>query len=219
MGHVPLPPHEDGEPLLSTWPVHVLGKKGEARVDAEAYVRASHLAAPNQIAYGSISVQFHPNAINRHRNEVLPLLPKAGPRGGGGGDEEEEEPGRDMPERFARYRRLTVKLGKFGLHEDFSFTDFNQTTVLATLDNTVPNSYCNPLLLVLYLLPWTSAAPPRTLQPRTLQSRLAPGWLAAPHAPPRGRGWCCVGAGVRTASARSRSRSSCSRTSWASCST
>ena len=155
VGRVPLPPHMDDEPLASAWPAPTLGRRGEARLSGEAFVRQSELPPPNQIAYGSISVQFHPNAIGRKRNELMPVLPRRG--GHRRHDEEEEEGGREMPDRFARYRRLKIKLGKFGLHEDFCFTDFNQTNELATLDNTVPNAYCNPLLLVLYLLPWTRA--------------------------------------------------------------
>ena len=155
VGRVPLPPHMDDEPLASAWPAPTLGRRGEARLSGEAFVRQSELPPPNQIAYGSISVQFHPNAIGRKRNELMPVLPRRG--GHRRHDEEEEEGGREMPDRFARYRRLKIKLGKFGMHEDFCFTDFNQTDELATLDNTVPNAYCNPLLLVLYLLPWTRA--------------------------------------------------------------
>ena len=155
VGRVPLPPHMDDEPLASAWPAPTLGRRGEARLSGEAFVRQAELPPPNHIAYGSISVQFHPNAIGRKRNELMPVLPRSGRNRRH--DDDDEEGGREMPERFARYRRLKIKLGKFGMHEDFSFTDFNQTSELATLDNTVPNAYCNPLMLVLYLLPWTRA--------------------------------------------------------------
>ena len=155
VGHLPLMAAE-GEPLASYWKNDQLGRKNELRVDAAAFVRASALPPPQQIAFGSVSVLFYPNSLNRHRNQQLPLV--ANPRGAHGDDgtgEEEEE--RQIPESFSRFRRMKVQLGKFGLHEDFSFGDFNQSPVLATLDNTVPNAYCNSLLLVLYLLPWTRA--------------------------------------------------------------
>ena len=159
VGHLPLMAALEGEPLASYasyWKNAQLGRKNELRVDAAAFVRASALPPPQQIAFGSVSVQFYPNSLNRRRNQQLPLVAHpSGAYGASGAGEEDEE--RPIPERFSRFRRMKVQLGKFGLHEDFSFQSFNQSAVLATLDNTVPNAYCNSLLLVLYLLPWTRA--------------------------------------------------------------
>ena len=69
VGHVPLPAADDS-PLASAWRVEELGKKNKARVDPLTYVRSAGLPPPQQIAFGSVSVQFFPNAMNRLRNEA-----------------------------------------------------------------------------------------------------------------------------------------------------
>ena len=52
------------------------------------------------------------------------------------------------------HNTLQVPIGKFGLADDFSFAEHNETSTLCALDNTVPNCYCNVALIMLYLLPW-----------------------------------------------------------------
>merc|ERR1719424_811865 len=64
----------------------------------------------------------------------------------------------ELPAEWSRYRRLKVELGQFGLADDFSFEEHNSTPHLCTLDATAAgDGYVNPLLLLLYLLPWTQS--------------------------------------------------------------
>jgi hypothetical protein len=61
-----------------------------------------------------------------------------------------------LPAEWRRYRRLKVSLGRFGLAETFSFSEHNATPHLCTLDAAAAaDGYVNPMLLLLYLLPWS----------------------------------------------------------------
>jgi hypothetical protein len=61
---------------------------------------------------------------------------------------------RVLPPKYEALRRRVVPLGKFGVDEDFRFDEHNATTALTALDNSMPNAYCNVVLLMLYMLPW-----------------------------------------------------------------
>ena len=87
-----------------------------------------------------------PKAVLRNRN---------GREGEGlEGDEGGERVERQLPPEYSHLRKMVVQIGKFGHADDFSFEEHNQTSELCALDNTVPNCYCNVILLTLHLMPW-----------------------------------------------------------------
>ena len=81
------------------------------------------LADDRYVAFGSISAELHRNTIQRLPNLRLPLRPRpehskpktatggAGRRDGTNAAEEESE--RQLPERWAKLRKMVVPLGKF----------------------------------------------------------------------------------------------------------
>ena len=151
--------------LASSWPPHLLGRRGSRTVDPEGYLRAlaaEHNLPASYIAFGSVSCEMYRNTIQRPPNLALPPYrrPAAPASAGtaaaqhGGAPDDTDENARQLPAAFAALRRPKVPLGKFGLADDFSFSEHNQSEHLCALDNTVPNCYCNVALLMLYQLPW-----------------------------------------------------------------
>ena len=72
----------------------------------------------------------------------------------GAHDDPADEYERVLPPELFYLRRRKVPLGKFGVDEDFSFAEHNETQRLTALDNSVPNAYCNVALAMLHMLPW-----------------------------------------------------------------
>ena len=161
VGHVPVPAAAAASgSLSSSWPPKLLGKRGARTMSPEAHLRTLPLPPHQQVAFGSVSATYFRNTVNRPSNLRLPPLehpaaPSAAAGGRDDGDDELSE--RKLPSQFAKLRRVVVQLGKFGLAEEFSFAEHNATDQLSALDNTVPNCYCNAMLLILYSIPWLRA--------------------------------------------------------------
>ena len=131
------------------------------------------LAPKQHVSFGAVPAIYIPNTVGRLPNTAMPPLSRLHKpgiaRGGGkeharaadsdGGDEEDRAAEEmELPAEWSRYRRLKVELGQFGLADDFSFEEHNSTPHLCTLDATAAgDGYVNPLLLLLYLLPWTQS--------------------------------------------------------------
>ena len=142
----------------SAWPANLIGKRGRRTDDPELYIRRDlELAIGSYISFGSVSASVYRNTANRPPNARLPTLERVGPGYRGAGDDAEDVCHIEIPRQYAHLRRMVVPLGKFGLADDFSFADHNLSTALTALDNTVPNCYCNVVLLMLYELPWIRA--------------------------------------------------------------
>ena len=163
IGRMPLPPLQEpeaGATPASAWPAQLMGKRGARQIDPETHLKASSLVPHSYMSLGSVSAAVYRNTSNRPPNMRLPLRERPRRAGyGAEGDyglEEGEGEGERLvvPEAYAALKRVVVQLGKFGLAEDFSFEAHNMSTALTTLDNTVPNCYCNVVLLILYQLPW-----------------------------------------------------------------
>ena len=174
IGDIPLPITDNPEePLASEWPAKFVGKKGVRTVDADAHLATIEgLKHPNTIAVGSVSGARYPNSINRPRNLALPRVRRKRDPKKQSMTEDNMEPPPPPPEPWGRYRHVRVKLGKFGLHDDFSFEESNETHWLCALDNTVPNCYCNAALIALHQLPWVRVHCLSSLSPN--QARAPP---------------------------------------------
>ena len=161
VGTLPLPILPNPEPgfeRCSAWPAKHIGKRGERTVDPEAYLKTLNLPLPTYVAIGSVSAVVYRNSVQRPPHLCLPKVGRVRPNAGAGAEGEDEEAGRiEIPEPYSYLGRNVVPLGKFGLAEDFSFETHNETDGLTALDNTVPNCYCNVVLVILYELPWTRA--------------------------------------------------------------
>ena len=137
-----------------------MGKRGARTVGAEAHSNPS-ASRRTALSSGCGLCRHLPQHANRPPNMRLPARERPSHRAGygaegGAGLEEGEGEGERLvvPEEYAPLRRVVVQLGRFGLAEDFSFEAHNMSTALTTLDNSVPNCYCNVMLLMLYELPW-----------------------------------------------------------------
>ena len=138
--------------LASDWPSKLLAKRGARTLEPEELLRSLKLAPHQTVQIGSASALVVLNGVGRAPNTAMPPRP----RGRAPGELAEAEPEEHLalPPAFRRYKRLQVPIGKFGLAEDFSFEEHNHSARLCALDNTVPNNYCNPVLLLLHGLPW-----------------------------------------------------------------
>jgi hypothetical protein len=155
IGTIPLPTMDKATGHASSWPAQLLGKRGARCVDPESHLKSLSLPPPSHVAIGSVPAAYFRNTANRQANLRLPGYSRASMLAeseAAAGDDKEAE--RTLPEQYTPLKRKTVPLGKFGLAEDFSFEEHNATTALTALDNTVPNWYCNVVLLMLYELPW-----------------------------------------------------------------
>ena len=138
-----------------------MGKRGARLVEPERHLQTLQLPPPNHVAYGSVSAGYYRNTVQRIPNLRLPAYSRLAQRthkhqaaGADCPEADEDESDRVLPAVYERLRRRKVPLGKFGVEEDFSFAEHNETAALPALDNSVPNAYCNVALLMLYLLPW-----------------------------------------------------------------
>ena len=78
VGTMRLPPAPEvgmGGNLASSWPSHLLGRRGSRTVSPEGYLRAlaaEHNLPASYIAFGSVSCEMYRNTIKRPHNLALP---------------------------------------------------------------------------------------------------------------------------------------------------
>ncbi|XP_069700683.1 PAN2-PAN3 deadenylation complex catalytic subunit PAN2 isoform X2 [Periplaneta americana] len=148
LSSIPLPYCQQGTSLLSDWPGQYLKKvyRRTPPIDPEI-LRTMKMQG---------TIGYAPNPMSSRRNQVAYKLEK---RGGGRSQTKlfsndtrpgklgEEAPFIAIPK---RYRKIDVKYSKMGM-EDFDFDQYNKTS-FSGLEATLPNSYCNAMLQVLYYM-------------------------------------------------------------------
>ncbi|XP_021925783.1 PAB-dependent poly(A)-specific ribonuclease subunit PAN2 isoform X2 [Zootermopsis nevadensis] len=148
LSSVPLPYYQPGSMLLSDWPEQYLKKvyRRTPPIDPEI-LRTMKMQG---------TIGYAPNPMGHRRNQVAYKLQK---HGGGhsqiklfGNDSRTGKSGEEanfiaIPK---RYRKIDVKYSKMGMN-DFDFDQYNKTR-FPGLEATLPNSYCNAMLQVLYYM-------------------------------------------------------------------
>ncbi|XP_034247710.1 PAN2-PAN3 deadenylation complex catalytic subunit PAN2 isoform X2 [Thrips palmi] len=146
---IPLPYPPLGSKLLSDWPEQCLQKiyRPTPPIDPDI-LRSMKMQG---------TIGYAPNPMTRRRNQVLYELDMkrrngvvngSGPMGGEGRPKNGEEVGFiAIPK---RYRKVEVKYSRMGM-DDFDFDIYNNTS-FSGLEASLPNSYCNAMLQILYFL-------------------------------------------------------------------
>lgn len=157
---VPFPLPQDGK-LLSDWPAHLCRRVNRIPLPMDPEILKSMRV--------SQFVGYAPNPGNMRRNQVPYDLNQTGASSGvlfsdgasGGANEgaqlstaesfsnKNEETVSQVPK---KYRRMTVKPGKFGGDESLAlkfWRNYNRTP-FSGLESLVPNAYCNAVVLILY---------------------------------------------------------------------
>ncbi|XP_023706705.1 PAN2-PAN3 deadenylation complex catalytic subunit PAN2 isoform X2 [Cryptotermes secundus] len=146
LSSIPLPYCQQGTSLLSDWPEQYLKKvyRRPAPIDPEI-LRTMKMQG---------TIGYAPNPMGCRRNQVAYKLEK---HGGGrrqsklfNSDSRTGKSGEEanfiaIPK---RYRKIDVKYSKMGM-EDCDFDQYNRTG-FSGLEATLPNSYCNAMLQLLY---------------------------------------------------------------------
>lgn len=146
LSSVPLPYCQQGTTLLSDWPEQYLKKvyRRTPPIDQEI-LRTMKMQG---------TIGYAPNPMSCRRNQVAYKLEKHGGRhrqtklfsnDSRTGKSGEEANFIAIPK---RYRKIDVKYSKMGM-DDFDFEKYNKTK-FSGLEATLPNSYCNAMLQVLY---------------------------------------------------------------------
>ncbi|XP_066994616.1 PAN2-PAN3 deadenylation complex catalytic subunit PAN2 [Anabrus simplex] len=147
LSSIPLPYCQPGTTLLSDWPEEFLKKvyRRTPPIDPEI-LRTMKMQG---------TIGYAPNPKGCRRNQVAYKLEKRGNRtqhklfgnDSRSGKQENDPLFIAIPK---RYRKIDVKYSKLGM-EDFDFDQYNKTSFCG-LEATLPNSYCNAMLQVLYYM-------------------------------------------------------------------
>ncbi|XP_044730900.1 PAN2-PAN3 deadenylation complex catalytic subunit PAN2 isoform X2 [Chrysoperla carnea] len=144
---VPLPVISNGTPLASDWPSQFMKRvyRRPPGIDPEI-LRTMKMQGP---------IGYAPNPKSTRRNQVVYPLDKYGSRAQSKlfpSDLRNNKNGTNEESGFIaipkRYRKIDVKYSKLGIED---FEQFNKTG-LPGLEATLPNSYCNPMIQVLYYI-------------------------------------------------------------------
>ncbi|XP_060522024.1 PAN2-PAN3 deadenylation complex catalytic subunit PAN2 [Cylas formicarius] len=144
LGSVPMPYQPPDVLLLSDWPAHLIqySYRKPPSIDPEV-LRTMKVQGP---------IGYAPNPRLTHRNQVMYDLGQNGYHSFN--SHSNRSPQHQDGENFIaipkRYRKIDVKYNKMG-SEDFQFDSYNKTG-LAGLEATLPNSYCNAVIQVLYYI-------------------------------------------------------------------
>ncbi|XP_031353190.1 PAN2-PAN3 deadenylation complex catalytic subunit PAN2 isoform X3 [Photinus pyralis] len=143
---VPLPIINTDMPLASDWPEHLMQKcyRKSQPIDPEI-LRAMKMQGP---------IGYAPNPKATRRNQVAYNLETNGSRTLTKSTQENRtikqlaDEGGNFVAIPKRYRKVDLKYTKLG-NEEMQFDQFNKTS-LPGLEATLPNSYCNTMIQVLY---------------------------------------------------------------------
>ncbi|KAF5293684.1 hypothetical protein FQA39_LY03169 [Lamprigera yunnana] len=143
---VPLPVVNTDMPLASDWPEHLMQKcyRKPQPIDAEI-LRTMKMQGPIGYAPNPKATRRNQVPYNLERSVSRPPIKSAQENRSSKQSSEEGTCFVAIPK---RYRKVDLKYTKLG-NEDFQFDQFNKTS-LPGLEATLPNSYCNTMIQVLY---------------------------------------------------------------------